>query len=78
MLAQSLAGTASTYCDRFSAVLLVPGERSVIKAPVAFVIGYGNALHEVRDRQRRRREVLQSVRDAAQSGVSEVRSSERA
>jgi hypothetical protein len=74
MRAQSVAGTASTYCDRLSAALLLPGERLMIKAPVAFVIGYGNALHEVRNRQRCRREVLQSVRDAAPSGVSEMRS----
>ena len=37
-----------------------------------------NALREVRHRQCCKREVLQSVRDAAQPGVSEVRSSERA
>jgi len=36
-----------------------------------------NALHEVRHRKRSRLAVLQSVRDAAQPRVSEVRSSER-
>jgi hypothetical protein len=47
---KSMAGTASTYCDRLSAALLLPGERLMIKAPLPFVIGYGNALHEVWNR----------------------------
>jgi hypothetical protein len=45
---------------------------------ICFREGSRNALHEVRHRQRRRLEILQSVRDAAQPGVSEVRSAERA